>query len=129
MYGARSEGKLIGEPVEIGLGPPVFDAPNPVDVPLNEVTAETSVGAKRPLEIHPRALRDPPEGRDAQRFRTNVGAKGGAFDRRGRETNAVHGDAVAQRKFRGQRRFNPQAGATARRCAVRRLRRRLQRGP
>ena len=75
MYGARSRRKTDRQPVELRLGPPVLDAADPVDVSLNEVSAEPAVGAQRPLEIHARARREPSERRDPQRLGADVGAK------------------------------------------------------
>ena len=121
--------KTHRQPMKIGLGAPVLDVTDAVDVPLHEVSAEPSVGAKRTLQVHAHALRKPSECCDTQRLGTDIRAKFGSLERRHREAHAVHGDTVAEGKFCRQRRLDRQPGAAARRLAVDDCRRPLQRGP
>src|SRR5689334_13265658 len=78
-------------------------------MPLHEVAAEASVGAKRPFEIDTRPRPKASERRHAKRFGTDVGAKLMTGERSRREAHAIYGDAVAEDEVRRQRRLNRQA--------------------
>jgi rhodanese-related sulfurtransferase len=106
-------GKTDGQPHEVRLlTERVYDA-DAVDVTLHEMTAQAAVRAQWPLQIHHRPARHSAKRRDANGFRADLRLH---FVRRRRhdgEADAVHREAVAERRRGHQRARDAQAVASA----------------
>ena len=101
----REIGSAIDEQSHV-VGPAleVTNASGPVDVPLDEVSVETSVSAKGPFEVDPRADGQIPQGRPVQGLAHGIAAKSITIESGHGQAAAIHRNRVAHPELGGDRR-------------------------
>ncbi len=107
--------KADRQPMKFRVGAHRLDVADGIDVALDKMPAQTTVGAQRPLEVHAASAWQPAECRHAGGFGADIGMDLEMFRDSDRETDAVDREAVAWGQFGRHRRADPEPEARLRR--------------
>src|SRR5262245_127971 len=87
------------------------NGPGPVDMALDDMTAQAVRRPQRQLKVHGRIRLEVAQGGQGQRLLHDVGLEGAIVGARRRQAGAVHGNRIAGLELRGDPGADPHAGA------------------